>query len=173
MTKNNSKLLTHNSQLLTLNLIILLSILTLGFKCNKSKKSESAEAEVDTLTTVDSLTLLIENKQTELLELDSIIKLKRDSLSQRETELITREQALDKASQKIDLTLKHSSAKLSKIYETMEPSKSASVMDSLPDENVVKLLLSMKERSSARILEVLPPDRAARITQKIMRVKNE
>ena len=149
--------------------------MTLGFKCNKSKNSESksAEAEADTLTTVDSLTILIENKQTELLELDSIIKLKKDSLSQREAELNARELALDKSRKRIDLTLKENNAKLAKTYESMEPDKVVSVMDSLSDKTVLKLLLSMRERNSAKILEALPPERAARITENLMKEKNE
>ncbi len=171
MTKNNSQslqLTVFNYCLLIISFLLCVLILGSMSGCKKSKKSESSETEADTLKAIDSLAILIETKQNELQELDSIIKIREDSLSQRETALTICEQSISKINKKIDLTLKDNNAKLVELYEAMETSKVVLIINKLSDERVIKLLLSMKKRSSSRILEALPPDRTARITKSIM-----
>ena len=57
---------------------------------------------------------------------------------------------------------------LAKIYNDMDPNQLANVMIALDDTVIVSILPKMKNEKASRILEMLPPDRAARISSMLL-----
>ena len=62
-------------------------------------------------------------------------------------------------------------ATLAKIYDGMKAQEVAAMMNNLNDETVVAILLRMKTRNAAKVLGLLNPERAARISHKLMVLK--
>jgi len=54
------------------------------------------------------------------------------------------------------------------LYNGMDPKKAAQKLESLTPKVAVKILMAMKQRKAAALLEVLPADKAKRITEEIV-----
>jgi hypothetical protein len=52
---------------------------------------------------------------------------------------------------------------MAKVFESMEPASAARIMRDIPDDDVRRIILTLKKRQAAKILSALDPDRAARI----------
>jgi hypothetical protein len=61
--------------------------------------------------------------------------------------------------------------KLAKIYEAMEPTSAADVLNSLSDQTAAAVLKQMKQRQAAEILASLSPERAAKLSNLILRTE--
>ena len=57
--------------------------------------------------------------------------------------------------------------KLAKIYEAMRPENAAPILARLDDDEIIEILLRMRQRSAAKILSNLDPEVAARISKRI------
>jgi flagellar motility protein MotE (MotC chaperone) len=62
---------------------------------------------------------------------------------------------------------------LAKLYEGMEETQVAPLINQFTDEQAVQILMSMKPASAAKILGVLSPQRAARISTKMITLTRE
>jgi hypothetical protein len=58
-------------------------------------------------------------------------------------------------------------ARLIRIVDSMKPADTADVLSKLDDDFAIQVLLRMKERNAAKVLSMMPPSRAARLTAKI------
>jgi flagellar motility protein MotE (MotC chaperone) len=81
--------------------------------------------------------------------IDELQKIQDDLVTQREKNAVKSSEVL---------------TKLVKTYEKMAPKKAASVIAVMKDELAVELLLSMKEKSVATILDSMDPNRAMQIS---------
>jgi flagellar motility protein MotE (MotC chaperone) len=54
-------------------------------------------------------------------------------------------------------------AKLAKLLEAMKPAEAASVVSGLDTEQIVALVLKMKDRTAGRMLAALPPDVSVKV----------
>lgn len=54
--------------------------------------------------------------------------------------------------------------KLAKLYEGMPPDEAATILENLPNETVARLILLMRRRSAAMIMESMDPGKAADIS---------
>jgi flagellar motility protein MotE (MotC chaperone) len=59
-------------------------------------------------------------------------------------------------------------AKLVKMYEGMPPEEAASILESLPDPVVARLLIQMRNRQAAQIMGSLRADKAAEVSKLLM-----
>ena len=58
--------------------------------------------------------------------------------------------------------------KVVELYNGMDPVKAAGKLSSLEPKVATLILMGMKQRKAARLLEELPPDKAKRITEDIV-----
>jgi hypothetical protein len=63
--------------------------------------------------------------------------------------------------------------RLVRLYEGMKPKEAATVMAKLDPELSTTILLGMRERQAGKILGLLPPEKAADLTDRIARVRSE
>ena len=54
--------------------------------------------------------------------------------------------------------------KLAKLYEGMPPDEAATILENLPNETVARLILLMRRRSAAMIMESMDPGKAAEVS---------
>lgn len=59
------------------------------------------------------------------------------------------------------------------VYETMAPKKAALIILEMKEEESLNILSNLSTESLARILEKMPPDRAAAFSQKLSTEANE
>jgi flagellar motility protein MotE (MotC chaperone) len=105
------------------------------------------------------------------------LKEEKARLTEREKDLERREkelQALDKKVSKKLLTLEQAEsariAELAKLYDGMDPRSVAKLMLNLDDETVVAILPRMKQKSAAQVLSLFSPERAARLSKKLITI---
>lgn len=63
--------------------------------------------------------------------------------------------------------------RLSAVFEKMKPSEIAKVVPEMDEELVVEILNRLKEKTTARVLGAVPPPLAARLSEKIARLKKK
>ncbi len=105
------------------------------------------------------------------------LKEEKAKLAKREKDLERREkelQALDKQVSKKLVTLEQAEsarvAELAKLYDGMDPRSVAKLMLNLDDETVVAILPRMKQKSAAQVLSLFSPERAARLSKKLITI---
>lgn len=130
------------------------------------KEEPASEPEEDTLavTAEDSVKNWIEQQKKGIQEKNTILDVQRRELELLKVEvdnLLKQKKALE--SERI--------AKLAKIYDGMKAQEVAAMMNNLDDDTVVAVLLRMSTRNAAKVLGLLNPERAARISNKLMVLK--
>jgi len=120
---------------------------------------QTVKAETDSLnadmksrlkTVQDSVAIELRNINTEKTELTQL----RDEIKI----------LLDEKKKMEDASLYN----LAKIYNDMNPAQLANIMIDLDDSAIVAILPRMKNQKASRILEMLPPDRAASISAMLL-----
>lgn len=118
-----------------------------------------------------------------LVDIDSVnavaFELKFDSLKIWEAELKLREREIGSKKilvesfyKKIDSIFSKTNEKMVKAFEKMPPTSAAAIIDSLDEGETLRLLLGMRETSLANVLAALPPQKAARIMEKVNELQN-
>lgn len=62
-------------------------------------------------------------------------------------------------------------SKLARLYENMKPDEAVPILNKMDDDTVVAILNKMDEGQVAKIMALFDPDRAARLSQTMMKVK--
>ncbi len=125
----------------------------------------------------------------EIAELFNQLRVKEKSLAEREAALDLKTRDLEDRQKimkeqlgkyenvigklRFDLKSLESSRKdkvmaFQQVYEKMEPKKAARILDDLDPELVVKVLTGMRQQQVAEILSKMDPDKARRITKKLL-----
>ncbi len=68
---------------------------------------------------------------------------------------------------------KEATERLSAVFEKMKPSEIAKVVPEMDEELVVEILDRLKEKTTAKVLGTVPPPLAARLSEKIARLKKK
>ncbi|MCJ7507744.1 MAG: hypothetical protein MUO85_03300 [candidate division Zixibacteria bacterium] len=131
---------------------------------DNSESTAQPEEDTTAVAGEDSVKNWIEQQKTKIQEERTIVEVQR-----RELELLKVE---------VDNLLKQKKAfederigKLAKIYDGMKAQEVAAMMNNLDDDTVVAVLLKMSTRNAAKVLGLLNPERAARISNKLMALK--
>ena len=98
-------------------------------------------------------------------------------LTQKENDLNVRETKLNKLDSeiaakllKLEQVTTSKVVDLAKLYDGIEPKSVAAMMASLDDETIVAVLPRMKQKNAATVLGLLPPARAAQISQQMISI---
>ncbi len=150
--------------------------------------SDSDPAAIDKI--MDNLSFLdyqpdsneVAQGREEMLVEDSLreanwIKMKKDSLAVWENTLNERQKSLDKQQQDVDrkmLVLEQAEvarvAQLAKLYDGMDSRAVARLMANLDDETVVAILPKMKVKNASEVLQLLPAQRAAKLSKQLITI---
>lgn len=128
--------------------------------------------QVDTARTADPLLLSPEDSlRTRIQDLQAQVQVHEDSLvravdtTQRLQTRLERLQAeLDTLRQRDVLLSSEEVVRLSRVFESMQPRKAAPVMLRMDNASVAAILLMIEERTAAKVMAAMPPDRAAGIS---------
>ena len=131
-------------------------------------------ADENEIKSVEERRILVslQEERKKLQEREKNLDLKELELKSLEVEVdkkINQLKALKEEVQKILAKKENEEASnvqdLSKVYEKMDPVKAASIMADLDDELVVGILGGMKNKSAAKILNEMDPDRAGTLSE--------
>jgi len=118
----------------------------------------------------------LKHKEKELAELTARLKEKEERLDAEEARVTDRLDELQKiqdqlSGERIDSKKRSDAvlAKLVKTFETMAPKKASGVVTIMGDDLAVELLLAMKEKKVAAILDTMDPNRAMTLSTLIAR----
>lgn len=132
---------------------------------NKSlpKKATSLDKELGKKKTeLDAREKGLKEKETELRSLQEKIDARMAELNDLQTKLTKFAKQLgDKEKAMKDSQMAH----LVALYSAMEPGKAAAVMDKLNMETVVSILRYMKGKNAGKIMDMMAPDRGAKISE--------
>ena len=99
------------------------------------------------------------------------------ALAQKEAELNERQKKLEQLEQTVSrklLVLEQAETarvnSLAKLYDSMEPQAVAQLMANLDDNTVVSILPRMKVKNASRVLALMPPQRAAKLSKRMLTI---
>ena len=140
---------------------------------SKIKEMMSKEAVVDSslitgIPTAEQLRAQdYEKRKIKLDELESNIKTE-------EQKVVFQKDSLNSVKQQLDMLIGQKQGiqserikKLAKVYEGMRPEDAAPIISQLDDQTIVEIFLQMEDRRVARIIGLMPVDRATEITQRL------
>lgn len=170
-------------------LIMLLLILVIGSIAgiNVLEKTKQAIGKAPIFSAFsDNSKLSIEEYQKRIVDLEGEIQEKNTQLEQLQKKLeekeaeadqllmekkrlenSTEEQIENKNENKPDMK------EIKAVYETMAPKKAALIILEMKEEDALNILSGLTPDSLARVLEKMPPDKAAALTQKLARAGDE
>ncbi|NCN28578.1 hypothetical protein GW915_13520 [bacterium] len=109
----------------------------------------------------------LEEKEKALAELQERLEVEESRVQEKINQLVSIQKKLEKSKEEDQKIRKEVKEKLVKTFEKMSPKKAAPVISTMEDDIAVELLLSMKEKSVASILESMSADRAMTISSLI------
>jgi flagellar motility protein MotE (MotC chaperone) len=136
---------------------------------------DDADASGPTSKEIAELFGQLREKEKNLLEREAALDLKTRDLEDRQKimkeQLGKYENVIGKL--RFDLKSLESSRKdkvlaFQQVYEKMEPKKAARILDDLDSDLVVKVLTGMRQQQVAEILSKMDPEKARRITKKLL-----
>jgi flagellar motility protein MotE (MotC chaperone) len=124
-----------------------------------------SDSKLKRLSPQDSLDTLswIQNEMTKLIK-------ERAAIDKRQKELLALEKRIDKSMQNISQAEEANIIKLARLYDGMKAPEVSQLFANLPDDIVVSILPRMKSNNAAKIMALLPPKRAARLSTQMITV---
>lgn len=123
----------------------------------------SAQDSVDTLNWLDHELADLDKEQKRIQTL-------REQLEKEQKQLDAYKKQIDRALARIEQAESARVTKLARLYDSMRPDDVAKLFENLDDKVVLSILPKMKSVNAAKILGIMPPKRAARISTKMITV---
>jgi len=128
------------------------------------KPSELTKSEIDTLQRLAERRDLIDKRERELQQKESLVKAAEQRLDQKITQMQDIEKQLQALVQQYDAKKKAEIEQLVKIYTAMKPKDAARIFDELDMTILVAVVTSMKENKVAPILSLIDAKKARDLT---------
>ncbi len=104
----------------------------------------------------------------------------KTTLAAREKDLSARRKELDRLEKEVNKKLLNleqvesaRTAQLAKLYDGMDPRSVAKLMANLDDKTVVSILPRMKLKNASAVLQILPPQRAAKLSKQMITIADK
>ncbi|RJP14975.1 MAG: hypothetical protein C4520_20595 [Candidatus Abyssobacteria bacterium SURF_5] len=138
------------------------------------KEEEPAPAPVGLAASLQEKERQLEKQYREAEVLDTRLKQQRDELAKDKKRLDEQLRALEEAvgAQSGPAFGKERMTELVKIYEGMEPEGAASLLENLPDQTVAEILLQMRRRQAAQVMESLSIAKGVAVSARILPEKS-
>jgi len=151
------------------------------YMVNKTKKQQATAKGVSELSLEYNAMLdELKTKRESLSEKEKLLEKQAERIKQLESELVIARKKLEQLQietsaniSKMEEDEKKNLKKLAKVYGLMNPVQASVILSGLDDDTVVNILIRMKERQAAKILEGLGSQdsdskkRAAKISERI------
>lgn len=131
------------------------------------KPSELTKSEIDTLQRLAERRQVIDQRERELTQKESLVKAAEQRLDQKIAQMQEIEKQLQGLVQQYDAKKKTEIEQLVKIYTAMKPKDAARIFDDLDMEILVAVATSMKEAKVAPILALMSADKARALTEEM------
>lgn len=130
------------------------------------EKSSWTPEEVALFKRLDERKKQLDLRETELSKLEEELQRQKSMLDQRLRELEgIRSEVATQLEQRVEMDQTRV-ATLVDVYSNMKPANAAKVFETLDEDLAVEVLGSMKKKSAADILNVLPAEKAQRLSEK-------
>lgn len=174
-------------------ILLLILVITSIAGINVFEKAKKSMSKVPILSAfTDSSTLSIEEYQKRIVDLEGEIQDKNTQLERLQKKLEEKEAEADKLlleQERLESSIEVDAEgnpenknnketnpdikEIKAVYETMAPKKAALIILEMKEEDSLNILSNLSTESLARILEKMPPDRAAAFSQKLSTEANE
>ncbi len=132
----------------------------------KATTSPTSTSNASTTTSTSTDTSALASKEASLAKREKALEELQKSLEKREQEIARKMLVIDQAQS-------NRVATLAKLYDSMDPSQAAAVMQGIDDETIVMILPRMKTQNAAGVLSQLPPQRASLLSKKMISIADE
>ena len=129
--------------------------------------SELTKSEIDTLQRLAERREIIDRRERELQQKESLVKAAEQRLDQKIGQMQEVEKQLQALVQQYDAKKKSEIEQLVRIYTAMKPKDAARIFDDLDMTILVGVVTSMKEGKVAPILSLMKPDKARMLTEEL------
>jgi flagellar motility protein MotE (MotC chaperone) len=130
----------------------------------------------------EELDQVLRNKEKELKEKEALLKMREDELLPLKKEIEAKVADLNELQERLtafakDLAEREKALRDAKIahlvnlYEAMEPTQAAAIMEKLNMETVVRILGNMKGKSAGKILAAMKPEKGALVSEKLSQLE--
>lgn len=96
------------------------------------------------------------------------LKQQREAIETQKQELTSLKSDIEKLLAKVQEAKSERFVMMAKLYDSMDPAAAAKQISNMDDRNVVMLLPQMNRRTAAKVMALLDPQRAAKITTKLL-----
>lgn len=111
----------------------------------------------------------LKERERRMKESEEKLALEESRIKDRIEQLETLLAVSEKKEQENQKVAKETLARLVKTFEAMSPKKAAGVMTVMPDEIAVEMILAMKEKRVASIMDAMDPNRAMTLSSLVAR----
>jgi flagellar motility protein MotE (MotC chaperone) len=133
-----------------------------------AKKDSLAASQSQTFLAVEQEKAELQKQKQDLFEQQNRVKMVQDELEKTRTELAAERVKLEKLVLQSDELDKKRIKQLAKVYGAMRPDEAARILETLDDDLCMNILSAMgDDRQKAKILAVLSPEKASRISKRI------
>jgi flagellar motility protein MotE (MotC chaperone) len=129
--------------------------------------TELTKSEIETLQRLSERREVIERRERELAQKESLLKAAETRLDQKIAQMQEIEKQLQGLVQQYDAKKKAEIEQLVKIYTAMKPKDAARIFDDLDMAILVPVVTSMKENKVAPILALMNADKARQLTEEM------
>ena len=131
------------------------------------KPSELSKSEIDTLQRLSERRQVIDRRERELQQKESLVKAAEQRLDQKISQMQEIEKQLQGLVQQYDVKKKAEIEQLVKIYTAMKPKDAARIFDDLDMTILVAVATNMKEKNVAPILSMMKAEKARQLTEEL------
>jgi len=138
-------------------------------RARNEKESRLTSAGITVQDSVDTLNWL-DQELADLEKEQKRIETLRGQLEKEQQQLDAYKKQIDRALARIEQAESARVTKLARLYDSMRPDDVAKLFENLDDKVILSILPKMKSVNAAKILGIMPPKRAARISTKMITV---
>lgn len=109
----------------------------------------------------------LQNRQAELERRKENLDILEADINKRLKELNNVKQQLEEVVVQVDAKHQKEIKQLVSVLESMKPAQSAQILEGLPIDDAVNIILQMQQKKAAKILDIVKPETAIKITELI------
>jgi flagellar motility protein MotE (MotC chaperone) len=132
-----------------------------------SKMEENRSLIRTQLVALEKLKEHVERKKVEIQSMENNLSLERKMLVDQRELLGNRLKEIENSFKQLEKDREKRVSSLADLYESMDPKQSAKIASSLDLDLLVEIVVKMKARQAAKMIEELPPSIGARISKKL------
>jgi len=135
------------------------------------KEPAPGELDLEILKEVEKRKIDLDQRERELAQKEERLRAMQEDLGRKISELQAVRTGIEEQIQLRKDLETQAVQKLAKTYASMPPENAAALIQQIDTAIAIRILAAMKERSAGRILAVIPPARASKLSEGLVRKK--